>query len=104
MNRAEEVVIERKPFSTGDAIALGSPNGTMSKRSRKAALKRLELEIFGPEGMAAAIAPKLPEPPSLCESLIRQAEQLEALADRGMCVRKYRKLAAQYRKEAGDES
>jgi hypothetical protein len=91
---------ERQPFSTGEAIGLSSPSGRMSKRARKAALRRLEVALFGEGGIAAAIAPQPLPQLSERELLIAQAERLEALADRGMCVRKYRKLAAEYRTKA----
>lgn len=63
-------------------------------------MRRLEVMLFGEAGMAAAIAPRPLPQRSERELLITQAEQLEAIADRGMCVRKYRKLAAEYRAKA----
>lgn len=91
---------ERNNDTMGEAIALSSPNGTMSKRSRKAAMRRLEVMLFGEAGMAAAITPQRLPQRTERELLIEQADRLEALADRGMCVRKYRKLAAEFRAKA----
>lgn len=91
---------ERNPDTMSEAIAMSSPNGSMSKRARKAAMRRLEVMLFGEAGIGAAIAPKPLPQRSERELLIEQAERLETLADRGMCVRKYRKLAAEYRAKA----
>jgi len=78
----------RAPFSTGEAIALSSPSGHMSKSARNAALKRLKDTLF-PEGL-----PKLlPQQPSEREYLLQQATRLRELASRGMKPRAYLKKA-----------
>lgn len=73
----------------GDAIALSSPSGRMSKRARTAALKRLHDELFGPEGLQPAPVPQ----PSEREALLRQAGELRELAARGMKPRAYLRRA-----------
>lgn len=79
----------RQPFSTGDAICLGAPTaGRMSKRSRKAALKRLHDALF-PDGIPA---PRCPQPTER-ERLLREAQDLRTLAARGMHPRSYVKRA-----------
>ena len=81
----------RRPFSTGEAIALSSPSGRMSKRARRAAEKRLLVEL-GLDGVDLRGGP-VPQP-SEAESLRRNAARLLELAERGMSVAKYRKQAA----------
>ena len=78
-----------------EAIAQSSPSGRMSKRARKAAQERLRAELFGDMD----ISPKA-EQPTEREALLRQAGELEALAERGVYPRKYRKEAARLRKLA----
>ena len=58
-----------------DAIAQSSPNGSMSKRSRKAAQERLRQALFG-DGLKPDPVPQ----PSEREALLRQAADLRALA------------------------
>jgi len=79
-----------------DAIAQSSPSGRMSKRARNAAQKRLRAELFGDMD----ISPKA-EQPTEREVLLRQATELEGLAERGMSPRKNRREAARLRKLAG---
>lgn len=66
-----------------------SPSGHVSKRSREAALRRVSLELFGPEGLQQAPTPQ----PSERERDLRQAAQLRELAGRGMKPRAYLKEA-----------
>ena len=78
-----------------EAIAQSSPSGRMSKRARKAAQERLRAELF--RGMD--ISPKVKQPAE-CEALLRQASELEDLAERGMSPRKNRREAARLRQLA----
>ena len=91
------MIPERKPFSTGEAIALSSPSGRMSKRARKAAEHRLFVALFGD---GECLRPQLPVQPSECERLLEQAKKLRELAARGMCVRKYLREAERLEQEA----
>ena len=73
-----------------------SPSGHVSKRSREAARKRA-IETFWPDGFPQ----RQPVPqPSARERLLRQAGELEGLANRGMKPRAYKRKAAELRKEA----
>ena len=81
---------DRAPFSTGEAIALSSPSGRMSKRARKAAEQRLFVALFGD---GECLKAKPPEQPSRQEYLLAQAKRLRELAARGMQVRKYTREA-----------
>jgi len=78
--------------------SLLSPSGHMSKRARGAALERTRRELFG-DGLAMPSCPQ----PTQRESMLRRATELRALADRGMCVRKYRKQAERLEAEARTE-
>lgn len=91
---------QRTPFSTGDAIALSSPSGRMSKRARRAAEKRLELALFGPGGLREAIRPRPLSATPPAELMRRQAKRLRDLAARGMSVRKFTKEADRLEREA----
>jgi len=79
----------RTPDTMSDAIALSSPNGRMSNRSRKAAERRLSLALFGPGGLVV----HSPGPLSRVEAMRQQAARLRGLADRGMNTRKNRREA-----------
>jgi len=79
-----------------EAIALSSPSGRMSKAARKRANERLYHALFDRFG---DLSPKVQQP-SERETLLRQADELDALADRGMGPRKHRKEAARLRKLA----
>ena len=81
----------------GDAIALSSPSGRMSKRARQAAQKRLGQALFGPEGLQR---PGLPPQPSAKARLLIQAGHLRDMAARGMSVRKFTKEADRLEAEA----
>ena len=72
-----------------------SPSGKVSKRARKAALKRCAKELF-PDDF---VWPSTPQPTKR-ERLLRQAAELRALANRGMNTRKYNKEADKLEKEA----
>lgn len=81
----------------GEAIALGAPTaGRMSKRSRKAALKRLYTALF-PEGFPAPVPPTHNEK----ESLLRRAKELRRIAEGGMKPRAYKKEAERLEAAAG---
>lgn len=67
-----------------------SPSGRVSKRSRKVALERARVDIFGPQGLKR---PGLPKQPTEKESILRQARELREMADRGMRPRAFRKEA-----------
>ena len=68
----------------------------MSRRARSAAMKRETAKLFA----GVDLAPRSPPQPSEKERLLREAAMLEDLASRGMCVRKYPKLAAAMRARA----
>jgi hypothetical protein len=86
-----------------EAIALSSPSGRMSKRVRKRAERRLELELFGPGGMSEAIRPRSREltKAERIEHLRQRAADLRHLADGGMRPRVHNKEAARLEREAG---
>jgi len=72
----------------GEAIALSSPSGRMSKRSRRQALKRLHDSLF-PDGIPG------PQPIQRTERErdLERAKFLREMAGRGMCKRKFIKEA-----------
>jgi len=76
-----------------------SPSGHISKRARKAAFDREVARLF-PEGFNAMCAPKPLPKLGEREALLQQAARLRGLADRGMCVRKYRREADRLEAEA----
>jgi hypothetical protein len=78
--------------------SLCSPNGSMSKAARERAEKRETARLFAPWG-GHMPRPTCPQP-TPAERNRRQAAELRALADRGMCPRKYRKEAARLEAEA----
>lgn len=67
-----------------------SPSGHVSKRARKATEAKLRQNI-----MDAIAALPQPKQPSKKANLLRQAAELRVLAARGMCIRKYPKMAAE---------
>jgi len=71
-----------------------SPSGRVSKRAREAWEKRELARLF--DGMGDLRGEGPPQPTER-ERDLRQAQQLEALADRGMCPRKYRRMADELR-------
>ena len=75
--------------------SLISPNGRISKRARKAAMVREYKKLF-PEGLPAPTCAQ----PSERERLLREANELDALANRGMRVRRFRKQAVELRARA----
>ncbi len=80
----------------GEAICLGAPTaGRMSKRSRKAALKRLHAALF-PDGFPQPVRPQTSEK----EVLLRRAKELRDLASRGMRPRAFLKEAIRLEEKA----
>ena len=79
------------------AIELSSPSGSMSKRARRAAEKRLHDKIFGAGYTVQAASPKQP---NRAETCLRQAKELRELAIRGMKPRAYIKKAIALENEA----
>lgn len=79
-----------------EAIALSSPSGRMSGRARRAADKRFDLALFGPNGLPWPSC----QQPTKAESLRRSAAMLRDLADRGMKPRAYAKEAERLEAEA----
>jgi hypothetical protein len=80
----------------GEAIALSSPSGRMSKRARKVAERRLSTALFGEAGLA---------PPHVSqgdpvETLLRRARELRDLAARGMRPRAHVKEAERLEAQA----
>ena len=80
----------------GEAIALSSPSGHMSKRARKAAIERLGKALW-PDGFPQPMTPQWDRK----ESLLRRAKELRELAARGMHPRAYIKQAEKWEAEAG---
>jgi spore germination cell wall hydrolase CwlJ-like protein len=80
---------ERKAWTMSEAIALSSPNGSMSKAARKRANERLRCALFG-DGLKI----EGPAQPSRKDALLAQAKQLRELAIRGMKPIAYMKKAA----------
>lgn len=70
-----------------------SPSGRVSKRARKEWMDRETARLFA----GVDIKGEGPPQPTERESDLLQAQQLEALADKGMCVRRYRRIAAELR-------
>lgn len=81
----------------GDAIALSSPSGRMSKRARAAAQERLRVELFGAGGLAR---PSIPPQPSEIERLLQHAARLRDLAARGMRPRAFIRDAEELERRA----
>ena len=79
----------------GDAIALGSPSGHISKRALKAAQERIRKQLF-PEGLAAPKGPEVSER----VRLLWQAAELRGLAARGMKPRAFVKKAKELEVQA----
>ncbi len=87
----------RTGATMGEAIAMSSPSGRMSKRSKEAATKRLSTALFGEGGLEA---PKMKQP-SAKTSDLRRAKEMHSLADAGMGPRKHRKAAEELEKKHG---
>jgi len=68
----------------------------MSKRSRKAAERRLVVALFGEDGLVIDLVSQ----PTQKQQLLNQAQRLRDLADRGMHTRKYNREAAALECEA----
>jgi hypothetical protein len=79
-----------------DVIALSSPSGNMSNRSRKAAQERIRKELF-PTGYWDKQGPTNEQKAS---QMLRTAAELRRLADLGMRPRAHRKEADRLEKEA----
>ena len=82
----------QKPIKTrafGDSIALASPSGRMSRAARQRAERRINLELFGSDGLQKTTPPQRSE----VESLLAQAAELRDLAKRGQKPRAYLKKA-----------
>lgn len=77
-----------------------SPNGKVSGRARKAALKRESDKLFPPGFWDAPDKTPEQKRKEARKQLLQHAERLEDLANRGMHPRKYRKEAAKARSEA----
>lgn len=67
-----------------DAIAIASPNGRMSERAKREAMRRLGDALFGDFQ-----PPSLPSQPTEIERLQREATQCRDLAARGMRPRAF---------------
>ncbi len=73
-----------------------SPSGRVSNRQRKATEARLRANVSA----ALANVNRAPPQPPKWETLRREAATLRDLAARGMCIRKYPKLATAMEAEA----
>jgi hypothetical protein len=71
-----------------EAIALSSPSGRLSRRTRRAAVERLRRALFSGVDVRGSVAQ-----PSARTALVRHAAELRALAARGMKPRAYVKRA-----------
>lgn len=80
----------------GEAIALSSPNGKMSKAARARATKRLADALFGDRSCFKVQT----EQPTERETLLRRARELRELAARGVKPRAYIKQAEQLEAQA----
>ena len=79
-----------------------SPSGHCSKRARDAAMKREKAKLF-PPGFWDTPEPSQEEKDrNKATQLRRQAQTLNELAERGMCQRKYTKMAAKLTAEANN--
>lgn len=87
---------ERTLDTMSDSIALGSPNGSMSKRSKDAAMKRLGAALFGDYKPTPRVSTNVERATILCN----QAADLRRMADAGMKPRSFRKQANAYEAEA----
>ena len=93
----EEMILpERTANTMSDAIALSSPSGRMSKRTRRAAEKKLFQDLFGDGSCLKPIFPTEEKK----TRLLRTANELRGLAERGMCTKKYTREAERMEKEA----
>ncbi len=85
----------RTGSTMGEAIAMSSPSGRMSKRSKKAATERLSKSLFGEGGLKSPSHPdnlKISEEKQK-EKDLKFAKQLRELAAKGMGPRKHIKEA-----------
>ncbi|MEN6535028.1 MAG: hypothetical protein ABFD89_15290 [Bryobacteraceae bacterium] len=89
----------RTADTMSDAIAMSSPSGKMSKRASRAADEGLKTDLFGAGGLQKPQAPPS-TPQEQAETLRMQANDLRALADRGMRPRVHRKRAAELDSQA----
>ena len=87
---------DRSLDTLSEAIAISSPNGHMSKRSRNAALKRLGAALFGDYVPVS----KVPNDAERAQHLRNQAADLRRMADGGMRPRAFRKQAELYELQA----
>ena len=86
----------RTSKTMGEAIALSSPNGSMSNRAKQAAVQRLGTALFGPNGLQKGSTPQ----PGKKETLLRQAAELRGLANRGMSPARHNREAQRLEEEA----
>src|SRR3990167_5968944 len=103
--RQEAASPERSLDTMSEAIALSSPSGRMSERSKAAAQERLRVALFGPEGLQI----RGPSQPTEAEGLRAHAARLPDLAGRGMRARAFVKEAEMLERraqelEAGSEA
>ena len=85
----------RTGATMGEAIAMSSPSGGMSKRSKKAATERLSKALFGEGGLKSPTHPdnlKISEGEQK-EKDLKYAKFLRGLAAQGMGPRKHTKEA-----------
>jgi len=94
--RQEAAIPPRTSETMGEAIALSSPSGKISKRAKQAAEQRLGEKLFGKEGLQRT----QPEQPAPAEAAARKAKELRDLAARGMKPKAYAKEAARLEAEA----
>lgn len=88
---------EKSLDTLSEVIALTSPSGSMSKRSREAASERLRVSLFGQHGLAHPTAPQ----PEEKERLLKQAAELRGYAERGLRPKAHIKRAEELERMAG---
>jgi hypothetical protein len=89
---------ERSADTMSDAIAMSSPNGSMSKRAQEAAQERLRQDLFGKDGLQIS-APTVTDA-NKARQLRARAEQLRNMANGGFKPRVHRAEADRLDSEA----
>lgn len=102
---ADREMRKRDSDTMSDAIAMSSPSGRMSKRSKQAAMDRLTQALFGVNESELTIGfikgkPKPPTPAQKRSQMLSYAAELRRLSAAGMQRRKLTKEAERLEAEA----